>query len=950
VRAPDQGVAFPRRDIEQNAYNRPHSMKKTFYIIDGHAHIFRAYFAPFRDLTSPTGEPTKATYVFTQMLINLIEQRKPDYLAMVIDSGDETVFRKEIYPDYKANRPPVPADFHPQEDRILRIVKDAGVPLFEKPGFEADDLIATMADKLCNAGFDVYLVSKDKDLRQLLTDCIHMYDVQGDEVIDIPKMRAKLGYGPENAVNVQTLIGDAIDNVPGIPGVGEKTAVKLLNTYGSVEAILDNIDKLTPKMKENFLAHKDKLSMSRQLVTLKRDVEFDWSIEGCAFRGLNAEGLKKHLLELNFRGLLSKVSGLEKASETAKAQANEPAGLFDTVAPAPVQHQTLEVTYKTSEGLDYQCVDTVEKLETLAGELRRQSVFAFDTETDNLRACDANIVGMSFSFAEGTGFYVPVKGPLGAKVLDEKVVLDVIKPILEDESIGKVGHNIKYDLLAMLGAGVSVRGVRMDTMVASFLLDASKMQYGIDRLAIELLHFKKIPTVDLIGSGKKQITMDQVDLGTITRYASEDADITFRLHQMLAKKLAEYPAIQKLHDDVETPLIEVLTQMECRGIAIDPKILREQSAALGERIEKLRDQIFEAAGESFNIDSPKQLASLLFEKLKLKSSKKTKTGYSTDIEVLERLASEHPVPKLVLEYRQLVKLKGTYLDALTDHQSIRDGKVHTSFNQTGAATGRLSSSDPNLQNIPIRTDEGRRIRLAFVPSTPSNVLLTADYSQIELRMLAHLSEEPALMTAFKEGIDIHTTVASEVFGVALDQVSRDQRNQAKIINFGIIYGVTAQGLARRIDGMDVVSAGNLITAYNKRFPRIAQFMNECVQKAKADGYVETITGRRRPLPDINSGVINIRNMNERMAINSVVQGSAADLIKIAMVNIHRAILAEARPLQMLLQVHDELVFETPETEAESQMQFVRQMMTGAMQLKVPLEVESGYGKNWQEVK
>lgn len=920
--------------------------KKTFYIIDGHAHIYRAYFAPFRDLSSPTGEPTKATFVFTQMLINLIEQRKPDYLAMVIDSGDETVFRKEIFADYKANRPPPPPDFAPQEQRILQIVKDAGVPLLVKPGFEADDLIATMADKLCNKGFDVYMVSKDKDLRQLLTDCIHMYDVQANEVIDIPKMVEKLGYGPDRAVDVQTLMGDAIDNVPGIPGVGEKTAVKLLEKYGSVEGILANVNELTPKMKQNFLEHGSKLNVSRELVTLKRDVPFDWSVEGCEFKGLNSELLKKHLIELGFRALLGRVAMLEKQAQ--KPQQSFQGGLFDQFNDSPA---TLDVQYHTSAGIEYKLVNTPELLDELIAELNAKREFAFDTETDNLRACDANIVGMSFSTKEGTGWYVPVRAPLGETVLDRAMVIEKLRPILEDASIGKIGHNIKYDLLAMRGAGVTVRGVKMDTMVAAFLLDAARMQYGIDRLALDLLHFRKIPTSELIGSGTRQITMDRVDLKLITRYASEDADITWRLYELLSKQMEGFPRIRELNAAVETPLTDVLTEMECTGVAIDPDVLREQSKALGERIDILRGQIHQAAGSDFNVDSPKQLADVLFERLKLKSGKKTKTGYSTDIEVLERLASEHAVPKLVLEYRQLVKLKGTYLDALHDHVSQRDGKVHTSFNQTGAATGRLSSSDPNLQNIPIRTDEGRRIRLAFVPANRNtNVLLTADYSQIELRMLAHLSGEPALTAAFERGDDIHTTVAAEVFNVPQDQVTRDQRAQAKIINFGIIYGVTAQGLARRIDGLDVKAAQELIWAYNKRFARIASFMDECVLKAKSDGFVETLTGRRRPLPDINSGVINIRNMNERMAINSVVQGSAADLIKIAMVNIHRAIHAEKRPLQMLLQVHDELVFETPESGVEEQAKFVRDMMTTAMKLTVPLDVEVGWGKNWQEVK
>jgi DNA polymerase-1 len=646
------------------------------------------------------------------------------------------------------------------------------------------------------------------------------------------------------------------------------------------------------------------------------------------------------------------MAGLEKQVVSERNRPTEPSGLFDTQNDSNTStgHQTLHVEYKNSHDNPYECVDTLDKLKQLVESLKGQSVFAFDTETDSLRACEANLVGMSFSFAEASGYYVPLRGPLGAQVLDPQEAIRLVKPVLEDESIHKVGHNIKYDMLAMRNAGVMLRGVIMDTMVAAFLLDASRMQYGIDRLAMDYLHFEKIPTSDLIGSGKKQITMDQVELDLITRYAAEDADISFRLYKLFTRQLDREPALRRLHDRIETPLIDVLATMEWEGIAIDPEVLRQQSDALGQRIERLRDEIFQAAGETFNIDSPKQLSVLLFEKLKLKSVKKTKTGLSTDIEVLEKLAVEHPVPRLVLEYRQLVKLKNTYLDTLTDHRSKKDGKIHTSFNQTGAATGRLSSSDPNLQNIPVRTDEGRRIRSAFVPSEPRNVLLTADYSQIELRMLAHLSEEPALIQAFEKGVDIHATVASEVFGVPLDQVTRDQRNQAKIINFGIIYGVTAQGLARRIDGMDVASAAELIEAYNKRFPRVVRFMNECVNKARADGYVQTITGRRRPLSDIHSGVIHIRNMNERMAINSVVQGSAADLIKIAMVNIHQEIVRESRPLKMLLQVHDELVFETPEAEATSQVEFVRRLMTTAMSLKVPLEVQTGFGKNWQELK
>jgi DNA polymerase-1 len=530
-------------------------------------------------------------------------------------------------------------------------------------------------------------------------------------------------------------------------------------------------------------------------------------------------------------------------------------------------------------------------------------------------------------------------------------VLRDLRPILENERVEKVGHNLKYDIMVMRQAGVNVRGVVLDTMLAAFLIDASRITYGIDRLALDLLQFRKIPTIDLIGKGKKQISMRQIDLARVATYASEDADIAWRLAELLGSKLDETPTLRKLNDEVETPLIDVLCEMETNGIAIDPAVLKQQSEVLAGRIEELRARIFEEAKSDFNPDSPKQLAEILFNKLGLKVVKRTKTGPSTDIEVLERLASEHPVPKLILEYRSLVKLKNTYLDNLTEYINAKTGRIHTSFNQTGAATGRLSSSDPNLQNIPIRTDEGRRIRLAFVPGDPKNdVLLTADYSQVELRVLAHFTEEPALMRAFEADEDIHRAVAAEVFNVPLEKVSREQRAQAKIINFGIVYGVTASGLARRIDGLSVKGAADFIQMYHKRFPRIKSFLEHCIAEAQSKGFVETILGRRRPVTEIHSNIVSLRNAAERIAINSVVQGSAADLIKVAMVSIHRRLKREKRPSRMLLQVHDELVFETPEKSVEAEAAVVREEMTGAMRLKVPLKVEVGWGKNWQEVK
>jgi DNA polymerase I len=965
-------------------------MPKSFYIIDGHAHIYRAFFAPFRDLSGPTGEPTKATFVFTQMLLNLIDQRKPDYLAMVIDSGDESVFRKEFFPEYKSNRQSPPDDFHPQEQRILQIVRDAGIPIFAKPGFEADDLIATMAKRLCDRDWETFLVSKDKDLRQVVNDCTKMYDVQADEVIDPKKIIEKHGYTPAQAVDVQALIGDAIDNIPGIPGVGEKTAAKLIGKYGSAEAVLEHLDELTPKMRENFAKFGDRIPMARRLVTLKDDVAFDFDPEACRFTGINVDGVKPHFQTLGFTALLKRIGAADdgngapsapaataaaattraaggttkattKAAPKPKYQPFGDEGLFgpmnEGLDPQAHAAEAAAAGLTTSIECKYVLVDTPQKFELFLSELRQQKRFAFDTETNALGAMTSELVGLSFSWARHTGHYVPVRGPDNCPLPGEcEAVLAALRPVMEDPAVNMVGHNLKYDLIAMRQAGIHVRGVALDTMIAAFLIDASRLRYGIDDLARDLLRFKKIQTIDLIGRGKNQISMQQVPLERIACYAAEDADIAWRLAELLGQKLNEIPALRRLNDEVETPLIDVLVEMEMNGIAIDPKILQEQSGVLGKRIEELRLKIHDAAGTDFNPDSPKQLADVLFNKLNLRIVKRTKTGPSTDIEVLEKLAALHPVPKLILEYRSLVKLKNTYLDNLTEYVNTRTGRIHTSFNQIGAATGRLSSSDPNLQNIPIRTDEGRRIRLAFVPGdAKNNVLLTADYSQIELRVLAHFTEEPPLMRAFEQDEDIHRAVAAEVFNVPLEQVTRQQRGYAKTINFGIIYGVSAYGLARRIEGLTVQAAQELINAYNKRFPSIKKFLEKCVMEAQSQGYVETLVGRRRPVTEIASNILSMRNAAERIAINSVVQGTAADLIKIAMNNVAARLQREKRPSRMLLQVHDELVFETPSDAAEQDAAIIREEMVnagrdGMLKLKVPLKVEVGWAKNWQEVK
>lgn len=949
-------------------------MPKTFYIIDGHAQIFRSYYAPFRPLTSPTGEPTRATYVFSQGLLNLLDRRKPDSVVTVIDTGSKDLHRTKLYPQYKANRQPVPDDFAPQEERIIRLVRDAGIPVIGMPGYEADDLIATLARRLADHDYQVFVVSRDKDLRQIVTDKVVLYDMQSEKVLDAAGVEREYGYTPAQAVEVQTLTGDSTDNVPGVPGVGEKTAAKLIRQYGSVEGVLAHLEELTPKLRENLAQSAEILKVSRQLVTLENQVAFDLDLATCCFTGVNKDALRKHFEELGFKNLVVRMGGGETATAPAPAQATATApanmdlfgGLFGgdvprspsegTVPPAPMAPaegapSIEEPELTTSAGLDYRLVATETQLEEFLAQLRQQKRFAFDTETDALGAMNSDMVGMSFSWQEGTGWYLPVAGPLGASHLSRERVLEAVRPIMEDASIGKTGHNIKYDLLVMRCAGVRVRGVISDSMIAAFVLDSSRFSYGIDRLAAEFLRFRKIPTSHLIGSGKTQISMAQVSLDRVAQYAAEDADIAWRLFNLFSSRLDESPALRKLHDELEIPLIDVLVEMEHTGVCVDPTMLREQSKALGDRAEALKQAIMQAAGVSFNPDSPKQLADVLFGKLALRVIKRNRTGASTDVEVLEKLADEHPVPRLILEYRQLVKLKNTYLDALPVFMNPRTHRIHASFSQIGAETGRLSCNDPNLQNIPIRTDEGRRIRLAFVPQNRErDVLITADYSQIELRILAHFTQEAALVRAFLADEDVHRAVAAEVFGIAPDTVSKEQRSQAKVVNFGIIYGVSAFGLARRIEGLSQQAAQKLIDAYHARFPTIRQFLDKCVMEAHEKGYVETFLGRRRYLPMIDSRITAQRNASERMAINSVVQGSAADLIKIAMVNIHHRLQEEGYPSRMLLQVHDELVFETPRELVAREAAAIKMQMESAMKLNVPLKVEVGWGANWQEGK
>ena len=904
-------------------------MPKSFYIIDGHYQIHRSYHAPFRQLNSPSGEPTRATHTFCQSLFNLIRTRRPDYLAMVLDVSDRTVFRCELYPEYKANREPPPEDLPLQADRIIQIVQAMGIPVYRKEGFEADDLLATIAHRLANEDVELYLVSRDKDLDQLISDRVFLFDPMKDQVLDRGKLMETKGYAPEQAVDIQTLSGDPTDNVPGVVGIGPKTAAKLVAKYGSARAVLDHATELTPKQCENVLAFADQMPITRQLVTLRRDVPLDFALRDCRFTGVPVQAVRPIFEELGFNRLMDQLHGLGAAEE----------GLLPAVPTAT----------STTAGLQYHLVDNEESLQALATELEQQPSFAFDTETTGLNPVGSALVGLSFAWRAGEAWYVPVRAASGDTIPLARVV-EVLGPPLRNPGIRKCGQNMKYDLVVLRQAGLEVGGVDFDTMIASALLNPDRSSHGLDALALDLCGHRKIPTRELLGSGRNEITMDQVDTRRVCEYACEDADFTWRIKEILESQI-ESSTVRSLFRDTEMPLVEVLTDMECNGIALDTAILTEMSGTLAGRMTELARQIEDAAGHPFNIDSTKQLAEVLFDEQGLKPVRRTKTGRSTDAATLEALREQYdnPIPALVLEYRELAKLKGTYVDPLPGMIVPRTGRLHASFHQTGAITGRLSSSDPNLQNIPVRTEIGRRIRGAFVAGRPDHVLLTADYSQIELRVLAHFCQDQALLEAFRTGQDIHTFVAAQIQGVTVDQVTREQRGAAKAVNFGIIYGQTPFGLSKAL-GIPQAQAKAFIDMYFMRYPGIRLFIDGTIAEAQRQGYVQTLLGRRRPVPELGSRNPQQRALGERIAVNTVIQGSAADLIKRAMVDIHRELHSGGHPSRMLLQVHDELVFETPRDAVETEAEMIRTRMTGALPLDVPLTVDLNWGANWLESK
>lgn len=931
-------------------------MAKTLYIIDGHAHIYAAHFAPMRQqLSSPSGEPTKATYIFTMAMLGLIEKQKPDMIAVAMDCKAPT-FRTAVFAEYKANRPPMPEELPVQVDRIKEILGAMRIPVLCLDGYEADDIIGTLAKKAAGDGLDVLICSKDKDILQLLDQNVRTYDIKTGKITDSETMKAEMGIWPGQIVDCLALEGDAIDNVPGVPLIGEKTARELIRQYGDLDNLYAHADEIKGKRGENLRNAREQAYLSRRLVTLDCQVPIEIDYGALTRQDADKGRLAEIFTTLGFNRLLGQLTAREEQSQPSSSEesSDPPSGAAlgndrGTTQPGTaVLQRPRDLTQRGSAGTlahSYTLIDTAEKFEAFLTELRRQTLISVDTETTSVNPMRAELVGLSFSWEPGRAFYLAVKGPLGSKHLDIAAVRRELGPILADPRVKKIGQNLKYDMTILRNAQMPLGGVYFDTMVASYVLDPERMSHSLDNLALDFLNYESIPIVSLIGKGKNQLTFDLVDLDTACEYSGEDADITYQMYLCLKDRLEKEPQLNRLFHEVEMPLVEVLTDIEYNGVSIDTDLLRQMSGVLDEAIGKVAEQIYSQAGMVFNVDSPKQLAEVLFDKLRLIPGRLGKANRSTDAEVLDDLADQHPIAKLVLEYRTLCKLKNTYVDKLGAIINPKTGRVHTSFNQTVTATGRLSSSNPNLQNIPARTELGRKIRAAFIPESKDDCILSADYSQIELRLLAQFSRDDTLRAAFAADQDIHRFVASQIYNVPLDQVTSEQRSRCKTVNFGIIYGQGALGLARNI-GMSPAEAKQFIAAYFARYGSIRAFIDECIAKAKRTGYAETTLGRRRKIVDIRSKNQGRRAQAERLAVNTVIQGSAADLIKVAMVTIQRRIKAEQLPIRMILQVHDELVFEVPRAEADKHAKWIADEMTSAIRFDVPLKVDTKCGPSW----
>ncbi len=886
-------------------------MSERFFILDGHSHCYQAFYAITAKLTTPDGKPANAVYGFTRMLQKLLREQHPEYIVVVFDTKYAT-HRHNSYAEYKANRKPTPDELEVQIPLIYKVVRAHNIPIYAARGYEADDVIGSLVKKLSDKNVEIVIATSDKDMEQLLSPQTKIYNAKKGVMIDPETLFREKGIRPEQVVDVLALSGDSSDNVPGVPGIGNKTALELIQKWGSLESVLTNTDQITGKKRqENLRLFSEQARLSQKLITLYSEIPLRIDMNACKLNTTENTRLKKLFRALGFNTLLADMVATAKTEETR-----------------------------------YHLINTAEKFTEFLGQLKQQKVFSVDLETTATQPLKAKIVGASFSWQEKEAYYLPLMSPEGAAHLDANDVLPKIKPVLEDEAIKKIGQNIKYDLLVLRNNNIHLKGIAFDSMIASYLLNPVKRNHNLDDIAFEYLSYKTIATSELIGAGKDQITMDQVDVNKVCQYACQDADVALRLAHIMEPRLRE-EGLWPLFQQIEIPLIYVLAEMEWNGISVDSSILKEMSGNLTVKLQQLEREIYTSAGHEFNIDSPKQLSEILFEKLGLPRVRKTKTGLSTDANVLTSLAWRHTLPKLVLEYRQLTKLKNTYIDALPDMINQATGRVHTSFNQTVTATGRLSSSAPNLQNIPIRTEIGRQIRRAFIPAEKDTVILSADYSQIELRILAHFSEDAALIAAFQQDKDIHSVVASSIYNAPMEQVTPEMRRNAKAVNFGIIYGLSEFGLSRDT-GLTVEEAREFINAYFGLYHGVKDYRDRVIEEAIGSGYVLTLFNRKRFVPDIRSENKKRRNLAERIAINTIIQGTAADLIKVAMNKIHENQKKDAYGAKMLLQIHDELLFEVKEDRLASARPMILEEMSHAVTLNVPVKVNIKVGKNWMD--
>lgn len=911
-------------------YNKPVS-KPLLVLFDGNAIVHRAYhaFQNTRPLTvSKTGELVSAVYGFSQMLLKAIGELKPSHYAVAFDRKAPT-FRHRLFDQYKAHRPPTPQELVGQLDRVRQMVETFHIPIYEIDGYEADDVLGALSKQASEQDIDTVIITGDADTMQLVTPHVKvLYPRPRKSFSDTmlygeAEVSEKYGVRPDQVADLKALMGDPSDNIPGVPGVGEKTAVKLLSEFGSLEKIYNQVDKVTPdRLRDTLKQNEQRARRSKELATIVTEVPVILNLEKCQVSQFDRSKVAELFRELEFYSLLSKLP--EEAKE-----AEAPAGV--------------EVT--TVQG-KYQMVNTETALGELLSRLSSAQSFAFDTEATGLNAMEAGLVGISVSPAPGEAYYIPV-GHIGLESIGQlplEMVIARLKPLLEDSAIAKLAHNGKYDMTLLAGYGVTVNNLVFDTMLAAYLIGEKAL--GLKTLAFSRLKMEMTPISDLIGSGTKQISMSTVDMKRAADYACADADATLRLSDLLKADL-EKQSLWRLFSEVEMPLVPVLMAMERNGVALDTGLLRQMSQELGERLTDVEKQIYANVGHEFNINSPKQLGPVLFEELHLPAGRRSKGSYSTEAAILEELRGVHPVIELILDYRQLAKLKSTYIDALTGLINPKTGRLHTSFNQTKTTTGRLSSSDPNLQNIPVRGDLGKKIRRAFVAPDGCR-LLAGDYSQIDLRALAHLSQDEGLLAAFNRDEDIHAATAAQLFGVDRAQVTPDMRRLAKTVNFGVIYGMSEYGLEQATE-FTREEAGKFITAYFEKYPGVKRYLESTREQARKLGYVQTILGRRRYVPEVNSTNRQVKEAAERMAINMPVQGTSADIIKVAMINLHREMVRRGLKSKMLLQVHDELIFEVPQEELNEMKKLVPQTMSTAIMLSVPVKVDIKMGGNWGEM-